>query len=242
MPIKIFIGYDKREDIAYEVCKYSILKHASKPVEIIPLKLDELRKQDLYWRKEITNGSTRVDSLDGLNFSTDFSFSRWLVCYLAAYKGQGGLYIDCDFVFDSDISDLWKHYDDRLPVSVVKHKYNPTETSKMDGIPQSQYRRKNWSSLVLWNFEHPKNKILTPQLVNTVPGSYLHQFQWLEDDEIGEIPYQWNYLEGHYKTNDALAVHYTRGGPWFAAYHDCDYSDTWRAYYREYMEEKNAGN
>ncbi len=36
--MKIFIGWDSREDIAYQVCKRSLEKHTSVPLEITPIK------------------------------------------------------------------------------------------------------------------------------------------------------------------------------------------------------------
>ena len=66
LKLKIFVGYDPREDLAYDVCRHSILKHATFPVEVIPIKQAHLRKAGLYWR---TRDPTE---------STQFSFPRFL--------------------------------------------------------------------------------------------------------------------------------------------------------------------
>jgi hypothetical protein len=121
-------------------------------------------------------------------------------------------------------------------VSVVKHNYVPTSSTKMGGKIQELYPKKNWSSLILWNNEHPKNTILTPEYINSVEPSTLHQFKWLEDNEIGEIPLQWNWLSGWYKEPEdgtPKAIHYTEGGPWMSSCENVPYAGIW-------MDEKRA--
>lgn len=216
----VYIGFDSREEIAYQVCKHSIERRASKPVTIRPIKLDELRSKGLYYRTE--------DPLA----STEFTYSRFLVPYLNDYKGPA-LFIDCDFLFMADIWELFEQYDPKYALSCVHHDYRPTEKTKMDGRPQSVYPRKNWSSMILWNCGHPKHNALTVETVNGQTGAFLHRFQWLDDSEIGEVSYLWNFLEGWYKpTEDIKACHYTRGGPFFPEWQDVDYADEWREEYR----------
>jgi len=183
-PFKIFVGYDPREDIAYEVCCHSILKKSSIPVEIKPIKQSDLRKNGLYWREK------------GPYESTEFSFSRFLTPKLANYEGWA-MFVDCDFLYLGDIKELRDLIDDKYAVMCVQHEYVPKETTKMDGAVQTVYPRKNWSSMVLYNCGHPKNRVLTPETVNSQTGAFLHRFQWLQDDEIGSIPFVWNFLEGH---------------------------------------------
>ncbi|XP_024979775.1 protein CDI-like isoform X2 [Cynara cardunculus var. scolymus] len=191
-PFKIFVGYDPREDLAYQVCRYSILKRSSISVEVIPIKQSELREKKYYWRER--------NKLE----STEFSFTRFLTPFLANYE-----------------------------VMCVQHDYTPKEATKMDGVVQTVYPRKNWSSMVLYNCSHLKNRILTPEVVNKESGAYLHRFQWLEDDEIGSVPFVWNFLVGHNQVvNGDLdtfpkAIHYTSGGPWFEAWRDCEFGDLW---------------
>ena len=48
--MKVYVGWDGIDALAYEVCKASLLKHASIEVEIIPLREWELRKKGVYWR------------------------------------------------------------------------------------------------------------------------------------------------------------------------------------------------
>jgi len=127
--------------------------------------------------------------------------------------------------------------DDNHAVMVCKHDYKPQNNTKMDGCQQTQYPRKNWSSLILWNCSHPANKKLTPDIINTQTGKYLHRFEWLTDSEIGSIPTTWNWLVGWYKEprdGTPKALHYTEGGPWFDQYKDCEYADVWNKYHEMY--------
>ena len=215
--MRVFIGYDSREDIAFRVCESSIRKHSKIPIDVWPIKQLEMRERNLYWRDH--------DPLA----STEFSFTRFLTPYLAGYKGWV-LFCDCDFFFRKDISGLRDYMDPEKAVMVVKHEYNPPEKIKMDGKVQTQYTRKNWSSFMLINCEHPSVQALTPDVVNRQSGLYLHRFQWLENKHIGELPMTYNYLEGwHTKQDcdDPIAVHFTRGGPWFKDYMQVEYGDEW---------------
>ncbi|KAL5726557.1 hypothetical protein ACHQM5_009594 [Ranunculus cassubicifolius] len=229
---KIYVGYDPREDVAYEVCRYSVLKRASIPVEVIPMKQPDLRDSGLYWR---VRGPTE---------STQFSFTRFLTPHLANFDGWA-LFVDCDFLYLADIKELTELIDDRYAIMCVQHDYTPKESTKMDGAVQTVYPRKNWSSMVLYNCGHPKNKILTPELVNSQTGAFLHRFSWLEDDEIGSIPFVWNFLVGHNEVdgNDPntmpKAIHYTSGGPWFEAHTNCDFADLWIKEMEDYKRDLN---
>lgn len=225
----VYIGYDTREDIAYQVSKYSILSK-SNDINVFPLKLDDLRKKNLYTRGEDKLGST------------EFTFSRFLVPILNNYEGWA-LFCDCDIIFLKDLKELFNHADDKFAVMCVKHDYTPQEGQKMDGKQQTIYPRKNWSSLVLWNCAHPSNKKITTELVNDpeTTGKYLHRFSWLEDHEIGEISHEWNWLVGWYNEpgdGSPSAIHYTEGGPWFENYRFCEYHQEWKDNLSQMMNNK----
>ncbi|XP_038974559.1 protein CDI-like [Phoenix dactylifera] len=229
---RIFIGYDPREDAAFEVCRHSLLKRSSVPLEIHPIKQSELRAAGLFWRER------------GPTESTEFSFTRFLTPHLAGFQGWA-MFVDCDFLYLADIKELIALIDDRYAIMCVHHEYAPKETTKMDGAVQTVYPRKNWSSMVLYNCGHPKNRAaLTPEAVSTQTGAFLHRFTWLDDAEIGEIPFVWNFLVGHNNVdpNDPTtfpkAIHYTTGGPWFERYKDCEFAELWL----EELEELNKEN
>jgi len=224
-PFRVFVGYDPREDMAYRVCRRSLLRRSSIPLEITPIVQQELREAGLYWRER------------GPTESTEFSFTRFLTPYLAGYRGWA-LFVDCDFLFVADVAALARlaaDADPRHAVLCVHHDYKPTEATKMDGAVQTSYPRKNCSSMVLFDCGHPKNRAaLTPEAVSTRSGAYLHRFMWLDDDEVGEVPFVWNFLVGHNRVDPAdeagtapRAIHYTSGGPWFERYRDCEFADLW---------------
>ena len=219
MDKKVYIGYDTREDIAYQVSKFSIL-NKSKNIEVNPLRLSELKDKKLYWRDEDKLGST------------EFTFSRFLIPELNEFNGWA-LFCDCDILFLEDINNLFELANEKYAVMCVQHDYKPKEGVKMDGKIQTLYPRKNWSSLVLWNCSHRSNKTITKELINQpdTTGKYLHRFSWLKDEEIGSLPHHWNWLAGWYKEpqdGSPKAIHYTEGGPWFENYRHCEYHQYWK--------------
>ena len=225
MKLKIFVGWDPREDIAWQVCRHSILSRINpREVSVTPLVQSELRSQGLYYRD--------IDK----KAATEFSLTRFLTPVLSGYEGYS-LFVDCDFLFLTDIQNILNEIDVGKAVSVVKHDYQPTDTHKMDGCVQYIYPRKNWSSFILFNCAHKSNRALTSALVNSAEPSFLHRFSWLDDNEIGELDKGWNYLEGVYPAhyNNLKAVHYTSGGPWFDHKQGCDFADLWLSEKEQYQ-------
>lgn len=222
--MKVFVGYDPREDIAYQVCKHSIL--SKQPfADVRPLKQQELRDAGWYSRP--------VDKLA----STEFTFTRFLVPELTNFEGWA-LFIDCDIILTTDIKELFDCADDQYAVMCVKHDYKVKEGTKMDGQKQTIYPRKNWSSVVLFNCSHPSNKKLDMDLVNSleINGAYLHRFSWLADEEIGELDHTWNYLVGVYDDLEKpKLLHYTEGGPWFENYRNCEFHKLWKKELQDMM-------
>jgi hypothetical protein len=217
-PLRVYIGWDKREPIAYDVAKFSLERRASVPVEVRPIKIDDLRARKLYWRDQ--------DPLA----STEFTYTRFLTPALAGFRGWA-LFCDCDFLWLGDIGGLNDFMKTPKAVYCVQHDYTPKEKTKMDGAVQTNYPRKNWSSLMLFNCDHPSVRGLTPEVVNRETGAYLHRMQWVADEDIGSLPVEWNWLEG-WNAKPAKgtprAVHFTRGGPWFENWQNVDYGDLWR--------------
>jgi lipopolysaccharide biosynthesis glycosyltransferase len=219
--MNIHIGYDSAQDIAYSVCRHSIIKNTC--------------------NKDICIRKISCDNVAGYNrphdplASTPFTYARFYIPFVNDYKGCS-IFCDGDFLFLDDIQKLSDQFDPQYAVQVVKHDYTPSNAVKMNDKPQSIYPRKNWSSLILWNNEHPKNRILDCNLLNNATGSFLHRFQWLDDADIGEISYEWNWLVGWYTATNAIlpkALHFTEGGPWLDGYKNCEYSDIWFDYKNE---------
>ncbi len=137
-----------------------------------------------------------------------------------------------DVLWLGDIAGLVAYTRTPKAVYCVQHDYRPKETTKMDGAVQTVYPRKNWSSLMLFNCDHPAVRSLTPDVVNRETGAYLHRLQWVKDEDIGELPVDWNWLEGWNEKparGTPKAVHFTRGGPWFEQWQNVDYGELWRA-------------
>lgn len=226
--LPVFIGYDSREPEAYEVAKASLLRHATIPIHVQRLDERALRFAGLYRRKWQTEGHQKIDTTDGKPFSTEFSFTRFLIPALCQWQGWA-LFHDCDFLFRADIADVLEEIDPAKAIQVCKQEYRATADIKMDGQVQQKYFRKNWSSFMLFNCGHPSAKLLTVDSVNSEPGSWLHGFGWCPDNEIGSLRNQWNWIDGTTE-GEPLAVHYTLGGPWFPHMRDSDklYFEEWR--------------
>ncbi|MDX1486257.1 MAG: glycosyltransferase [Alphaproteobacteria bacterium] len=229
-PFPVYIGHDRREPEATEVACRSLDATSSIPLRVVELREEDLRTKGFYDRPFRVEGQQRFDIRDGKPFSTDFSFTRFLVPVLQDFK-DWALFCDGDFLFRADVKELVGLIDDGKAVMVVKHDYRPPEKTKMDGQRQERYSRKNWSSLILWNCAHPANAVLTAAEVNHRPGSYLHGFQWLEDELIGALPERWNWLEGWSSPEiTPSAVHMTRGVPTMDGYENIPYAEEWRSF------------
>jgi len=216
--IHIFIGYDSKEKVAFNTLSYSILKRSTKPVAITPIYLNNIKDDFVRERNNLS--------------STEFSFSRFIIPHLMNYRGWA-LFMDCDMLMKADIAELWRLRDDKYAVQVCKHDYIPKNEKKFLGQVQTVYPKKNWSSFMLMNCK--KCTQLTPNYVNSATGLELHQFKWLEsEDLIGELPLEWNWLAGEYDyKEDIKNVHYTEGGPYFKEYKGCDYTIDWFNDYNE---------
>lgn len=201
--LKIYIGWDPRETIAWQVLAHSILRRSTSTVNLIPLRQETLREEGVYRREK--------DELA----STEFSLTRFLVPHLSNYEGYS-LFLDCDMLCLEDISQLFSigYRDPSKAVWVVQHDYVPCSSIKMDGQKQEAYSRKNWSSVMLFN--NAMCRTLTPRNITNLAPWQLHQFTWVNHELIGELPKEWNWLSGEYEPNaQASLLHYTLGGPWF---------------------------
>jgi hypothetical protein len=216
--IRVFVGYDDNEKVAFSTLSHSLLKHATQPIAITPIRLQNIK--DVFVRERLPIQST------------EFAFSRFLVPYLCNYSGHA-IFMDCDMLSRSDISELWRQRTTKYAVQCVQHDYTPSSTVKFLNQPQTPYPKKNWSSMMLFN--NAKCTTLTPDYVNSATGLELHQYKWLENEElIGKIDEEWNWLVGEYEYNpNAKLVHYTEGGPYFKKYKNCDYAKEWFDTFKE---------
>ena len=209
--VKIYIGFDQREAVAYHTFVQSLIENASIPLDITPLAVRNLKGYE----------EKHEDK------SNDFVYSRFLTPSLNDFKGWA-IFADGDMICQADIKELLDLRDDSKALQVVKHDYKTKAYQKYLGNINQDYPRKNWSSVILWNCAHPKHKILTPDFIANQPGKYLHRFSWLEDSEIGELPKEWNWLATEYPNNEqANIIHYTLGTPCFKDYRNTEMSDIW---------------
>lgn len=209
--IPIFIGYDSREDINFRVLEHSLRKFSTQPISICPIRLPDLS----FYKETHSDGSTQ------------FSYSRFLVPYLMNYTGWA-IFMDCDIVAQDDVSQLWSYKDSRYAILCAKHSYKTSKKVKFLNNQNRNYDRKNWSSVMLINCGHPAVKILDPGFIENTTGEILHQFKWIDEELIGSIPLEWNWLVDEYGTNnEAKLIHYTLGSPMFNECKDTPMSSNW---------------
>jgi lipopolysaccharide biosynthesis glycosyltransferase len=210
--VEIVVGFDQKEAVAYHTFVQSVIDNSTIPVRFLPLNINSL-----YSYKEVHK--------DGSN---NFIYSRFLVPHLLNFNGWA-IYADGDMVCLEDIKKLWDLRDKKFAVQVVKHNYKTKIKNKYLGHKNEDYPRKNWSSLILWNCEHPSHKILTPEFIQEQSGAYLHRFSWLKNNLIGEIKKEWNWLAMEYEEKkDINLIHYTIGTPCFKEYENTSLSSHWK--------------
>lgn len=213
---------------ALAVCVASIRAHLSEDIEICAVDLAKLQERGLYQRPWEIRGNQMFDVISDAPMSTAFAISRFAVPLIS--EGGLALFCDCDFLFRADLVDLFAEADPRFAVQVVKHEHKPTSIAKMDMQIQTVYPRKNWSSCMLLNCDHPANRQLTWAKINAWSGRALHNFSWLEDFEIGELSPDWNHLVGVNAPNPtARGVHFTEGLPRMIGYEECEHASEWLA-------------
>jgi lipopolysaccharide biosynthesis glycosyltransferase len=218
--IRVVIGFDQREAVAYHTFCQSIIATASQAVSIVPLAPQLLRE----YAETHTDGSNA------------FTYPRFLTPFLFKYQGWA-IFADGDMICLKDIAELWRLRDDTKAVMCVKHDYKTKARTKYLGNKNEDYPRKNWSSLVLWNCGHPRNALLTPDFVMGQTGAFLHRFSWLDDELIGDLPLEWNWLTTEYPDNDnAKLLHFTLGTPCFKDYWSAEMSSVWHAYHAASLE------
>jgi len=210
--VELAVGFDQREAIAYHTFVQSVIDKSTIPVKFLPLNMNALSS----YNETHTDGSNQ------------FIYSRFLVPYLLNFKGWA-IYADGDMVCVEDIKKLWDLRDANYAVQVAKHNYKTKIQNKYWGNKNENYPRKNWSSLILWNCEHPSHKVLTPEFIEKQSGAFLHRFSWINDDEIGELKKEWNWLAMEYEEKKEIhLIHYTIGTPCFEEYENTSLASYWK--------------
>lgn len=233
MDYSIWIGWDPREAAAFAVARESCKKHLNIPIPIHGLVLDDLIKAGLYKRpieyRTVGDKSVMWDIVSDAPMSTEHANARFFVPKLA--ENGWALFVDGDVMFRGNVRLLFEQLDPAKAVYCVQHRHEPANTVKMDGQKQTVYPRKNWTSVLAWNCDHPANKALTFKVLNETPGRDLHRLFWLDDNDIGELDPVWNFLVGY--TDPAISptiAHFTDGVPDMQGYHDVPFADEWRMF------------
>lgn len=203
--IHLFCGYETREAIGFHVFVRSVIERATQPVAIIP-----------------------IGNLGKSEGSNAFTFSRFEIPRLMGYSGHAIFADASDMLARRDIAELDALFDPACAIQVVKHPtYKTRHKVKYIGTelecPNTNYDRKNWMSLAIFNCAHPIWKLWKAE------GLAALQLRGIHDDLIGELPAEWNRLvdEGH--PTDGAICHWTAGIPGFPHYAKAPCADHWHA-------------
>lgn len=227
MTLKVFIGYDEREHRAAEVARKTLLEVTNGEIESTFLKPGQLQAQGLLTRLTDQRGGQDYDLASNAPCATRFAISRFLTPLLA--QEGFALFVDCDVVFHEDPRQMLQETKAQHAVSVVQHSSVGHGQWKMVNQVQQTYPRKNWSSVMLFNCEHPANRRLSLRDVNERPGRDLHAFYWLNENEIGALDPRWNWLVGLQPEMMGGISHFTMGGPWIPGWVPAAHDDLWLA-------------
>lgn len=223
--MRVFIGYDEREAKAAEVAAKTLRQVSG--LEAEPLCSAKLADHGLLNRISDHRGGQDYDLVSNAKKSTRFAVSRFLTPIICQ---QGfALFVDCDVVFLRDPREMLQEVNLKHAVSVVQYDYTTTKQWKMVNQANTDYARKNWSSVMLFSCDHPANRRLTLWDINNRPGRDLHRFHWLHDEEIGALKPEWNWLVGEQPKPEHLGVaHFTLGGPWLDGWQGAPHDELWR--------------
>lgn len=209
-PIRLFAGYDEREKIGFHTFVSSVIRRSSRFVQV-----------------------TAIPESGMGHGSNAFTFSRFLVPFLCGFQGHAIFADGSDMLCLEDIAKLDRLFDPSKAVQVVKHApYDSQHARKYVGTEmecaQSNYERKNWASLMIVNCGHEAWSSFTPRGICAENKLDVLQFKFIPDNEIGEIPGEWNVLvdEGQDDT-EAKILHWSSGIPSFPHYRDARRSKTW---------------
>lgn len=216
--IRLFYGFDPREEVGAHTFVSSVLHHATQPVSFTPLHAPML---PMY-------GSGQRDG------TNSFIYHRFLIPYLCEYRGWAVFADGADMIVKADIAELWNLRNHWKAVQVVQHSYKTKHPRKYVGTPMEadnrDYDRKNWSSLMLINCSHYDWRRITPEKIEQMTGADLHRLTFIQDRFLGEIPAEWNWLADEYGENpQAKLLHWTAGIPAWPHYQSAPHADDWRA-------------
>lgn len=216
--IRLFVGWDEREEVGSHVFTSSVIHNSSLPVSITHLNKQAVA--NLY--------GTKIE--EGTNA---FTLSRFLVPALCDFSGFAIFADGADMLCRGDLAELWSYKNPNFAVQCVRHKYETRHTKKYVNTrmeaENEMYDRKNWSSLMIMFCGHMAWRKATPEWLEKQSKLDVLQMRWIPDDRIGTLPLTWNWLADEFGPNhQARLVHWTCGVPGFPAYEATPHSDEWR--------------
>ncbi len=150
---------------------------------------------------------------------TPFTYSRFLVPYLCGYQGLG-LFLDADMLALGDVTEVFDigrmHSDKAVHIS----------------FEQPKFER---ASMMMFNCAHPSNRVLTPEYIEDPDVKHLHSIGWLQADEIGSLPKEWNVCIPYTSDppDNPKLVHFTQGVPYWWETKNQPHADKWAQYAQE---------
>jgi hypothetical protein len=181
-PIKVYVATTEAQMLAVKVLEYSIRKHASMSVEIIPLHQNNI---DI----------PKPDSKENWP-KTPFSFQRFLIPELQSYSGRA-IYLDSDMQVFNDIKELW-----------IKE-FNGNQVLTVKNLDENN-RKPQFSVMLLdceklnWSIKAIVDKLNNGKLTYK---SLMHEMV-VADNVNDAIAAKWNSLERFVPAETAL-LHYT---------------------------------
>jgi lipopolysaccharide biosynthesis glycosyltransferase len=190
--IRVYVGVDRSQLLAVPVLEYSIKRHTTAKVEVIPM-LD-------------LPVPTPADPRNGQR--TGFSFSRFCIPNMAGYQGKA-IYMDADMLVFRDIRELWEIPFDGAKIVIQQEVKFQDETTQKAGAPKT---RKKQCAVMLLDCAR-----LDWDVARIVRGMDEGQYDYeqlmyemciLDESEVKYgVPFEWNSLE-HWDANTRL-IHYT---------------------------------
>ncbi|MEX2631601.1 MAG: hypothetical protein WD341_16825 [Tistlia sp.] len=202
--VRVFVGTDENQVLAYQVLAASIRRHAGRAVEITPLDVLEVPEpRD-----------------PALRSRTGFTFHRFAIPAHCGYRGRA-IYLDADMLVFSDIGELWR-WPMPGPLGVLG---TAQETARgrlaRYAVLLMDCARLDWDVEAL---------IADLEAGRYSYEKLVYELGFVPDEKKGEsLPRRWNSLE-RYQPGETALLHYTdmprqpwvypynrNGGLWYAA-------------------------
>jgi hypothetical protein len=190
-PMRIYVGLDESQIVAAQVLEYSIRKHASRPVRVIPM----------------LNVPTPVPKDLANRGRTGFSFSRFHIPKLAGYRGKA-VYLDADMQVFADIAELFDLDFGENRLLVTRQDEPPKQWKDSDWFKAG--RQMSVMVLDCAKLDWDVDKIVADlDAGHYTYGELMFDMAIVPDEEIGDyVPAEWNHLE-HYVPGETKLLHYT---------------------------------